>query len=149
MRAQPHQSLLRSTLPLFVSVLLMSVLPSCRSAGGPEATKSGEESKENSKPGKEKPFADAVKGMKIFEGLFTFYRDTTDGKTLMEIKPDQLDTLFLIALTVDRTVGERGLYAAQVGGEAPILFRQVGKNIQLIVKNHDIFFIYFKKLHCF
>ena len=135
MNARPHLSSLTRFLPLLAAVLLMAIVPSCRSAGGPEATQPEEEPKNASKAGKEKPFADVVKGMKSFEGLFTFYRDTTDGKTLMEITPDQLDTLFLIALTVDRTAGERGLYAAQVGGEAPIMFHQVGKNIQLVVKN--------------
>jgi hypothetical protein len=112
----------------------MAAVPSCRSAGGPEATKSGNEAKNASKS-KEKPFAEIVKGMKSYEGLFTFYRDTADGKTLMEITPDQLDTLFLIALTIDRSVGERGLYAAQMAGDAPVMFHRVGKNIQLIMKN--------------
>ncbi|MGB5872127.1 MAG: zinc-dependent metalloprotease [Bacteroidota bacterium] len=135
MRARPILSPVTRFTTLLIAVLLMASVPSCRSAGGPEASKSGKDAKNDTKPGKEKPFGDVVKGMKTFEGLFTFYRDTTDGKTLMEIKPDQMDTLFLIALTIDRSVGERGLYAAQMGGEAPIMFHRVGKNIQLVVQN--------------
>ena len=134
MHARPTLSSVTRIMTLFLAVTLMATVPSCRSAGGPEAAKSGTDAKNASKS-KEKPFADVVKGMKTFEGLFTFYRDTTDGKTLMEIKRDQMDTLFLIALTIDRSVGERGLYAAQMGGEAPIMFHRVGKNIQLVVQN--------------
>ncbi len=133
MTARPFFSLAAKAGPVILAFLVLTTLPSCRSAGGPDTASKG--AKNAGKTGKEKPFADVVKGMKTIEGLFTFYRDSTDEKTLMEIRPEQLDTLFLIALTIDRSVGERGLYAAQMGGDAPIVFHRVGKNIQLIAKN--------------
>ena len=53
----------------------------------------------------------------------------------MEILPDQLEKIYLVSLTVDSGLGERGFYAAAMAGEAPIVFHKQGKNIQLRVKN--------------
>lgn len=83
----------------------------------------------------EKSFADSIKDMKVIEGLFTFYFDPEENKLLMEIQPDQFDKIFLFAATVDRTVGERGLYASQVSGTMPFYFQRLGKTVRLFEKN--------------
>jgi len=83
----------------------------------------------------EKSFDEVVKDMEVIKGLFTFYRKSEDNRILMEILPEQLDRTFLCAATVDQSVGERGLYAAQMGGSFPFNFRKLGKNIQWIIKN--------------
>ena len=84
-------------------------------------------------PPKEKAFADIVKDAQVIKGLFTLYR--TDEKVYLEILPDQLEKIYLVSLTVDSGIGERGFYAAAMAGEAPIVFHKQGKNIQLMVKN--------------
>jgi hypothetical protein len=84
-------------------------------------------------PPKEKSFADVVKDAQVINGLFTLYR--TEEKVLLEILPDQLEKVYLMSLTIDSGLGERGFYAAAMAGEAPILFHKQGKNIQLRVKN--------------
>ena len=84
-------------------------------------------------PPKEKAFADIVKDAQVIKGLFTLYR--TDEKVFLEILPDQLEKIYLVSLTVDSGLGERGFYAAAMAGEAPIVFHKQGKNIQLRVKN--------------
>lgn len=84
-------------------------------------------------PPKDKPFADIVKDAQVIKGLFTLYR--TDEKVFLEILPEQLDKVFLVSLTVDSGIGERGFYAAAMAGEAPMLFHKQGKNVQLMVKN--------------
>src|SRR5215204_3365223 len=88
---------------------------------------------EKPEPPKEKAFADIVKDAQVIKGLFTLYR--TDEKVFLEILPEQLDKIYLVSLTVDSGIGERGFYAAAMAGEAPFVFHKQGKNVQLIVKN--------------
>ena len=78
---------------------------------------------------------EVVKDMEVLKGLFTFYRKAEDNRILMEVLPEQLDKTFLFAATVDQSVGERGLYAAQMGGSFPFSFRKLGKNVHWIIKN--------------
>lgn len=84
-------------------------------------------------PPKEKAFADIVKDAQVIKGLFTLYR--TDEKVFLEILPDQLEKIYLVSLTLDSGIGERGFYAAAMAGEAPIVFHKQGKNVQLVFKN--------------
>src|SRR6266542_3509118 len=99
------------------------------------AAKPAEKKPEASKGDEDKPFDEIVKDMEVLKGLFTFYRKAEDNRILMEILPEQLDRTFLFAATVDQSVGERGLYAAQMGGSFPFRLRKVGKNIQWIINN--------------
>jgi len=90
---------------------------------------------EGPKPAEDKPFDEVVKDMEVSKGLFTFYRKADENKVLMELAPDQLDKLFLFAGTLERGVGEHGLYAAQQGDNFAFLFHRVGKSIQWVMKN--------------
>src|SRR6266542_4682430 len=99
------------------------------------AAKPAEKKPEGAKGDEDKPFDEIVKDMEVLKGLFTFYRKAEDNRILMEILPEQLDKTFLFAATVDQSVGERGLYASQMGGSFPFQFRKVGKNIQWIIQN--------------
>ena len=89
--------------------------------------------KEGKEDQKEKPFADLVKGAKEIKGLFTIYR--AEAKTYLELGPEQLDKVVYVALTLESGIGERGFYASQVGGMAPLLFHREGKTVQLVRKN--------------
>jgi hypothetical protein len=84
-------------------------------------------------PPKEKAFADVVKDAQVVKGLFTLYR--TDEKVFLEILPEQFEKIYLVSMTIDSGIGERGFYAAAMAGEAPIVFHKQGKNVQLVVKN--------------
>ncbi|MCI0421189.1 MAG: DUF5117 domain-containing protein, partial [Acidobacteria bacterium] len=86
------------------------------------------------KPPEDKPFNEVVKDMEIMRGLFTVYRKPDENRILLEILPDQIDKIFLFAGSIDRAVGERGLYASQMGGDFPFFFRRIGKSIQWVVK---------------
>ena len=94
-----------------------------------------EPKKTDDKKDEAKPFDEVVKDMQVSKGLFTFYRKADDNRTLLEILPDQLDKLFLFSSSVDQAIGERGLYASQMGGDFPFFFRRVGTNVQWIIKN--------------
>ena len=89
--------------------------------------------KEGKEDQKEKPFAELVKGAKEIKGLFTIYR--AEDKTYLELGPEQLDKVVYVALTLESGIGERGFYASQVGGMAPLLFHREGKAVQLVRKN--------------
>jgi hypothetical protein len=104
--------------------------PKPKSAPKPE-----EKKPEGSKGDDEKPFDEVVKDMEVLKGLFTFYRKAEDNRFLMEILPEQIDKTFIFAATVDQSVGERGFYAAQMGGSFPFQFHKVAKNIQWIIRN--------------
>jgi len=99
------------------------------------APKTEEKKPEAPKGDEDKPFDEVVKDMEVLKGLFTFYRKAEDNRLLMEILPEQIDKTFIFAATVDQSVGERGLYAAQMGGSFPFCFHKIGKNVQWIIKN--------------
>ena len=92
----------------------------------------GEEDKKKKK--EEKTFKDAVEGFKIIEGLFTLYQKEGEGKVLLEIKPDQFDTIFLCSITREAADGYYFDSAAMLDA-FPFVFKRVGKKIQFIHKN--------------
>jgi hypothetical protein len=103
-----------------------------------EEPKKAETKAENKKPEKfddEKPFDEIVKNMEVTKGLFTFYRKVDENKIYLEIGTNQFDKIFLFNSSIDRSVGERGLYSAQMAGGFPFSFRLVGKQVQMVMKN--------------
>jgi hypothetical protein len=84
-------------------------------------------------PPKDKAFAEVAKDAKVIKGLFTLYQ--TEEKTYIEIQPEQLDKMYMLSLTCETGLGERGFYAADVCGETPFVFHQQGKNVQMMAKN--------------
>ncbi|MEW6156261.1 MAG: zinc-dependent metalloprotease [Verrucomicrobiota bacterium] len=101
----------------------------------PKTAQKSDAKKTEKKPEDDKPFDEVVKDMEVLKGFFTFYRKADENKVLMEIRPDQIDKIFLFASSVDQSVGERGLYAAQMWNDFPFFFKRVGKNVQWIIKN--------------
>lgn len=92
--------------------------------------KSGDEEKDEPK---QKPFAELVKKGREIPGLFTLHR--TEDTVYLEVKPDQWDRMYMLALTCESGLGERGFYAAQMCGETPIVLRREGKRVQLVARN--------------
>src|SRR5438874_2281893 len=82
---------------------------------------------------KEKSFSDIVKDARVISGLFTMYR--TEEKVFLEVLPEQLDKVYMLSLTCESGIGERGFYAAAMCGEGPIVFHKEGKNVHVIAKN--------------
>ena len=85
--------------------------------------------------GDEKAFADVVKDLEVTKGLFTFYRKVDENRIYMEILTNQFGETFLFSGSVDQAVGEKGLYASQMGGHFPFQFRMMGKTVQLVRLN--------------
>jgi hypothetical protein len=93
-----------------------------------------EKDKEKEDEPKQKPFATLIKKAKATEGFFTFYR-TEDEKVYLEVRPDQWDKLYMLSLTCESGLGERGFYAAQMCGEAAVVLHKHGKQAQLVARN--------------
>src|SRR2546423_2467335 len=123
-------------------ILFLGGLTAAAQAQGPKSdtdkkpdaneTKKSDEAKKPEPP-KEKPFADVMKESKTIKGLFTLYPG--EDQVYLEIQPEQFDRMYMLSMTCDSSIGEAGLYAAEMCGETPIVFHKHGKNVQLIAKN--------------
>ncbi|MDC6166752.1 zinc-dependent metalloprotease [Paucibacter sp. XJ19-41] len=80
-----------------------------------------------------KPFAEVIKGASPDEGLFPRWRK--DDKVWIEVPKAALNKPFLFSVNFSNSVGERGLYASQMGPAWLAEFRLVGKQLQLIALN--------------
>src|SRR2546422_2323153 len=120
---------------LFVAILFLSASTALWAQAPPktDAEKKPSAADQKAEAPKDKPFAEVVKDAQVIKGLFTFYQ--TDEKVLLEIQPEQLDKMYMLSLTLESGLGEAGFYAADMCGEAPIVFHKQGKNVQMIAKN--------------
>ena len=84
-------------------------------------------------PPPEKPFAELIKDAKAISGLFTLYQ--TEEKVYLELGADQLDRTYMLSVTCESGIGERGFYAAQMCGQLPVRFHRQAKTVQLVAVN--------------
>ncbi|MCU7373484.1 zinc-dependent metalloprotease [Paucibacter sp. O1-1] len=80
-----------------------------------------------------KPFDEVIKGASQDAGLFPLWRK--DDKVWIEVPKAALNKPFLFSVNFSNSVGERGLYASQMGPAWLAEFRLVGKQLQLIALN--------------
>ncbi|MEK7775663.1 MAG: DUF5117 domain-containing protein, partial [Candidatus Zixiibacteriota bacterium] len=125
-------------LALMLTVVIVSEAGSTDLYRGPYAKratdKKTDSKKDASKDAKEKPFAELIKDRVAVEGLFAFYRDTTDNSILMSIKPDQMGPIYLCSETRSAAEGAFFDNASQTN-DFPFYFKKVGKKILLMEKN--------------
>lgn len=87
-------------------------------------------------PGAPRPFDEVIKGATRQPGFLALWRK--DDKLWLEVPLDQLDKPFLFSANVSHSVGERGLYAGQMGPSWLASLRRVGSNqIQLVAHNTE------------
>ncbi|MDE2370355.1 MAG: zinc-dependent metalloprotease [Burkholderiales bacterium] len=82
-----------------------------------------------------KPFAVVSKGAQRQDGYIPVWRK--DDKVWLEIGPDRLDKPLLFTVNVAQSVGERGLYASQMGPSWMVEFHRIGKQMQVVAKQLD------------
>nr|WP_316640765.1 zinc-dependent metalloprotease [uncultured Roseateles sp.] len=80
-----------------------------------------------------KPFAEVIKDAKVQQGLFPIWRK--DEKVWIEIPKAQLNKPFLFTVNIANSIGERGLYASQMGVDHMAEFRKIGNQLQLVALN--------------
>ena len=125
---------LRSLLAVgLVFTFYLSHAEASRQAPAAETKKPEADAKKPDPPPAEKPFAELIKDAKPVNGLFNVYR--TDEKVYLELRPEQLDKTYMVSLTCESGLGERGFYAAQMCGEMPIQFHKEANTVQLLAKN--------------
>ncbi|MCW7537447.1 zinc-dependent metalloprotease [Aquabacterium sp. A7-Y] len=78
-------------------------------------------------------FSDVIRGATASEGYFPLWRK--DDKVWLEIPESRLNQPFLLSVNVHSSVGERGLYASQMGDSWVASFRRVGNQMQLLARN--------------
>ena len=79
-----------------------------------------------------KPFAEVIKDATRQDGFVPVWRK--DEKVWLEIAPERLGVPMLVSVNVAQSVGERGLYASQMGPDWLAEFRKVGNQFQLVAK---------------
>lgn len=85
-------------------------------------------------PGAPKPFAEVIKDATQQAGFVPVWRK--DDKTWLEIPAERLDQPFLLSVNVSHSIGERGLYASQMGPSWLAQFRKINNTqIQLVALN--------------
>jgi hypothetical protein len=87
--------------------------------------------------GQPRPFKDVAKDAKEIPGLFTLWQK--DEKVWIEVKPAQFDVPLFFTWNIPRSVGERGLYGAQMGGSRVVVFHKIGNQVQVIARNTEYF----------
>ncbi|MDE2081397.1 MAG: zinc-dependent metalloprotease, partial [Burkholderiales bacterium] len=81
-------------------------------------------------PGAPRPFAEVIKGAQRQDGFVPVWRK--DEKVWLEIAPGRIGQPMLFSVNVASSVGERGLYASQMGPHWLVEFRRIGNHLQLV-----------------
>ncbi|MBA4340764.1 MAG: metallopeptidase [Methylibium sp.] len=101
--------------------------------GGTNGPAAGAPARPPADPAALKPFDEVVKGAKVSEGLFPIWR--LDEKAWIEVPVAALGKPFLFTVNFANSIGERGLYASQMGPAWLATFRRVGRQVQLMALN--------------
>lgn len=82
----------------------------------------------------EKPFKDVIKDCVRRAGFMDLYVDTTTKAVWMSIRPEQLDSVYLLSMT--RNSGDGSMFdGASMIGQSAVFFKRVGNQILLMEKN--------------
>ncbi|NEQ76541.1 MAG: DUF5117 domain-containing protein [Okeania sp. SIO2C9] len=129
-----HSKFLKSILLLFglSFLLVIFILPTTRASttnipANPQQIISATEIDDS--------YEKLIDGLEKREGIFTIYRDEETGKTLMEVKPEQLNKNFLSVITLESGIGEAGLISGLPMGDFIFQLRQHQEQIQFVVPN--------------
>ena len=80
-----------------------------------------------------KPFAEIIRGATRSDGLFPIWRK--DEKVWLEVPKAMVGKPFLFTANIANSVGERGLYASQMGIVHLAEVRVIGRQFQLLALN--------------
>jgi hypothetical protein len=104
----------------------------------PEATENTTPAKEK----KEKPkrIDELVKSHDVFDGLFTFYQDSTSGSLKMAVDFEHMDKEFIHFYYVENGVAEAGAFRGNYRGSRIFKIEKYFNTIQLVVQNTSSWF---------
>lgn len=104
-----------------------------RTMGTPSASEGKAETPKGA-PGEEKAFAELTKDKVVVEGLFSFYRDTTEESWLMAVKPEQIGPTYLCNITRSQSAGAFYDHSS-MGATYPFYLKRVGKQLMMMERN--------------
>ena len=81
--------------------------------------------------------ATKTKGMKAYEGFFTYYWDEAQGKIWLEIKDFDEEFLYVNSLSAGVGSNDIGLDRNQLGGTRVVSFKRVGPKVLMVQPNLD------------
>jgi len=102
----------------------------------PDDTTKEDSEKETSKKKKPKEpeFQKLIEDYEKIEGLFAIFKNDSEGKVYLEIRPEQFGVIYLMNLT--REAGDGTLFGgAAMLGYFPFYIEKIGKKVQIIEKN--------------
>jgi hypothetical protein len=79
-----------------------------------------------------RPFAEVARDAKRSDGFVPVWRK--DDKVWLEISKEQLGRPMLFSVNIAESVGERGLYASQMGPRWMVEFRRTGNQMQMVAR---------------
>ncbi len=80
-----------------------------------------------------RPFAEVIRDAKRADGFLPIW--TKDERVWLEIPLNQLGQPFMLSVNISNSLGERGLYASQMGPSWMVEFRKLGNTVQLLARN--------------
>ncbi|MDC8784193.1 zinc-dependent metalloprotease [Roseateles koreensis] len=101
--------------------------------GSPQPPAAAQAARPPVDPAAPKPFMEVIKDAKGLDGYFPIWRK--DEKVWLEIPLDKIGKPFLFTVNTASSVGERGLYASQMGMHQMVEWRRIGHQIQLVALN--------------
>ncbi|MBX2877787.1 MAG: zinc-dependent metalloprotease, partial [Saprospiraceae bacterium] len=81
--------------------------------------------------------ATKTKGMKSYEGFFTYYWDEAQGKIWLEIKDFDKEFLYVNSLSAGIGSNDIGLDRNQLGGTRVVTFKRIGPKVMMVQPNYD------------
>ena len=142
-RLRPARSVLTLAALLALSGAALAIVPpqavaqaaSAAPATPPAAGASAPAGAKPVDPAAPKPFADVSRDATRTDGFVPFWRK--EEKVWLEIAPEQLNKPFLLTANIAQSVGERGLYASQMGPDWMVEWRRIGNLVQLVALNNE------------
>ncbi|MFN9805775.1 MAG: DUF5118 domain-containing protein, partial [Betaproteobacteria bacterium] len=110
--------------------------PAANAAARPAAPTAGATPPAAARPGEPaplRPFAEVIKDAKQQDGFIPVWRK--DERVWLEIPAAMLGKPFFFTWNIAQSVGERGLYASQMGRDFLVEWRRVGNQLQLVALN--------------
>ncbi len=132
----PAMALLALCPRLEARPVLEQAAPSANAASAPAAPASAASASAPARPADPalpKPFAEVIKDAKQQDGMFPIWRK--DEKVWLEIPKAAIDKPFMFTVNIANSVGERGLYASQMGRDELAQWRRIGNQMQLLALN--------------
>lgn len=105
-----------------------------------QKSKKGDSDKKPEKTEKVKPISEITKKCKAYEGLFTLYQDTVNGKAYIKIRKDQLTKEFIYFSHIADGVLEAGHFRGAFRDEKIFTIQQYFNKLEFCVENTSFYF---------